>query len=260
MAEVVDGSTVMPPAAGARAERLLSKTRFKLAVGCPTRLRYEGDSRYYDAASDDDFLAALADNGHQVGALAKFLLPEGVEIEERVSSAAGEHTTELLAAPSVDLFEAAFRHGRLLVRVDLLSRRGPRIDIYEVKSKSYDPSEGEAAFVGKRGLRSEFLEYLQDLAFQRHVVRQALGPDFELRCFLVMPNKLAPASSPVLTKLRVTRVDGRVRVDVAGGFDGVSAARELLAVVPVDRYLDLVEGAELEAGGGTLRYVGLPSV
>lgn len=251
MGEVIEvGSAVTDGGAGgAGAERLLSKTRFKLAVGCPTRLRYEGDPRYYNAASDDDFLAALADNGHQVGVLAKYLFPGGIEVEERASAAAVDRTKELLAAPSVDLFEAAFRHERLLVRVDLLSRRDRRIDLFEVKSKSFDPSEGEDAFVGKKGLKSEFLEYLQDLAFQRHVLRHALGPGFELRCFLVMPNKLASSSAAVLTRLRVSRVDGRVRVDIDERFDGATAAKELLAVVPVDRYLDLIEASGLEAGG-----------
>lgn len=54
--------------------RYLTKSRFSLALGCPTRLYYTNKkNEYADASIDDSFLAALAEGGFQVGELAKFL-------------------------------------------------------------------------------------------------------------------------------------------------------------------------------------------
>ena len=51
----------------------LTKSRFKLAVECPTKLFYSGkDKAYFDKNKGNDFLSALADGGNQVGELAKY--------------------------------------------------------------------------------------------------------------------------------------------------------------------------------------------
>jgi len=49
----------------------LSKSRFTLALECPTKVFYSLDSRYVNTKKDDEFLQALADGGFQVGALAR---------------------------------------------------------------------------------------------------------------------------------------------------------------------------------------------
>ena len=52
--------------------RYLTKTRFKLAVQCPTKLFYTGKkTTYRDTMQEDSFLAMLAEGGYQVGELAK---------------------------------------------------------------------------------------------------------------------------------------------------------------------------------------------
>ena len=51
----------------------LTKSRFKLAVDCPTKLHYaKSENGYRNRNEGNDFLQALADGGHQVGALAKY--------------------------------------------------------------------------------------------------------------------------------------------------------------------------------------------
>jgi len=51
--------------------RLLTKSLFKMALECPTKLFYSApNSGYLDRNKDDDFLQALADGGHQIGELA----------------------------------------------------------------------------------------------------------------------------------------------------------------------------------------------
>jgi len=49
------------------APRTLSKSRFKLAVECPTKVFYSLDRRYVNSKDEDEFLQALADGGFQAG-------------------------------------------------------------------------------------------------------------------------------------------------------------------------------------------------
>ena len=62
--------------------RYLTKSRFKLAVECPTKLFYTGkEDLYRNTKQEDSFLAMLAEGGYQVGELAKLYYPSGIEIE-----------------------------------------------------------------------------------------------------------------------------------------------------------------------------------
>ena len=61
--------------------RYLTKSRFKLAMDCPTKLFYTKKDEYPDQSIDDSFLLALARGGFQVGELAKCYFPGGVEVE-----------------------------------------------------------------------------------------------------------------------------------------------------------------------------------
>jgi hypothetical protein len=90
--------------------RYLTKSRFKLAVECPTKLFYYGKSREYrDAMAENDFLAMLAEGGYQVGTLAKLRYPGGIEIEGLNHAAAEAQTSEYLKRDNVVLFEPAIR-------------------------------------------------------------------------------------------------------------------------------------------------------
>jgi hypothetical protein len=60
--------------------RYLTKSRFKLALDCETKLFYINKKGYPDTKLDDSFLAALAEGGFQVGELAKYYYPRGTEI------------------------------------------------------------------------------------------------------------------------------------------------------------------------------------
>ena len=62
--------------------KYLTKSRFKLATECPTKLFYTGkDKEYADQKCDDGFLLALAEGGIQVGELAKCYFPDGHDIK-----------------------------------------------------------------------------------------------------------------------------------------------------------------------------------
>lgn len=64
--------------------RYLTKSRFKLAVTCPTKLYYAGKpEQFADSHADNAFLTALADGGFQVGELAKLMYPGNPPINQR---------------------------------------------------------------------------------------------------------------------------------------------------------------------------------
>jgi len=59
---------------------LLTKSRFKLALSCPTKLYYYQRDEYENIQKEDKFLEALAEGGYQVGELAKCYFPGGFDV------------------------------------------------------------------------------------------------------------------------------------------------------------------------------------
>ena len=127
--------------------RYLTKSRFKLATECPTKLFYTGKAEYPDQSAEDSFLAALAEGGFQVGELAKAYHPGGHDIEALDYKTAIEQTNALLEQDNVTIFEAAIRYQNLFIRIDVLRKQGNVFDLVEVKAKSVDDAE---EFCGKR--------------------------------------------------------------------------------------------------------------
>jgi len=87
--------------------RYLTKSRFKTALACPTKLFYVNKPDYLDNSVDNSFLAALAEGGYQVGALACVQYSGGVLIDDRDQAAQLEHTRQLLQRDEVTIYEAA---------------------------------------------------------------------------------------------------------------------------------------------------------
>ena len=56
-------------------QRLLNKTRYKMALECPNKLYYTGKDEYANTKSDDSFLKSLAQGGFQVEELARLEFP-----------------------------------------------------------------------------------------------------------------------------------------------------------------------------------------
>ena len=66
--------------------RYLTKSRFKLAYECETKLYYTRKPYYTDQSIDDPFLLELAKGGYQVGELAKYYLSDNaskITVEEK---------------------------------------------------------------------------------------------------------------------------------------------------------------------------------
>ena len=167
----------------------LTKSRFKLALECPTKLYYAAKAaEYYDRNQDNDFLQALADGGNQVGELAKFKyyddpIGQKITIDTLDYDQAIGQTNQRLAQPGrVVIAEAAIAFAEMFVRVDILIRdqESKTIELIEVKSKSITTKIVDAQFRGSQGgFLAEWLPYLYDVAFQTGVARKAF-PDYQI--------------------------------------------------------------------------------
>ena len=115
----------------------LTKSKFKLATECPTKLFYTGKKdEYANTSLDNPFLEALAEGGYQVGELAKYYYPNGHNIDTLDYDDALDQTNKLLEQDNVVIFEAAVKYNDLFIRVDILEKRGKFIKLIEVKAKS----------------------------------------------------------------------------------------------------------------------------
>jgi len=141
--------------------RYLTKSKFKSGLECVTKLYYTGKKKEYaDQKIDDKFLQALAEGGHQTGALALF---------------------EFCDNPIAD--DIIVKHAV-----------GKVIDIYEVKAKSWNSDvEDELSFISyldkkNESINSKWAPYLYDIAFQKYVVTKAF-PDYTVNSHLSTNNK-----------------------------------------------------------------------
>lgn len=186
--------------------RVLTKSRFKLALECPNKLFYTRKAEYANEKIEDPFLEALAQGGFQVEELARMHYPEGILIEgdDWDYEDLWLRTQKLLEQENVIIYEAAFLIDGLFIRTDILIKRGDKIKLIEVKSKSFDPSN-EYIFVGKRGgLISDWKPYLYDISFQKYVM-ELCYPSWKISSFIMMADKTKETSIDGLNQLfRIT--------------------------------------------------------
>ena len=231
--------------------RYLTKTRFKLAAECPTKLFYTGKDQIYKNTKDEEsFLAMLAEGGFQVGELAKQYFPDGIEVKASVNSEALEETSKLLEKENVVIFEAAVRHQDLFVRIDILIKEGNSFRLIEVKAKSYNSIKPE--ILGARGgISSGIRPYIEDVAFQAYVLRSA-NPKTTVKTFLMMPDKSVSVTHSGLNQLfKIKREGKRSKVIPSKDLEKIDLDRNILAIVPVDDYVEMIN----RDGVHYLRYI-----
>lgn len=229
--------------------RYLTKSRFKLAVSCPTKLYYNGKRNYANSNDGNEFLEILADGGFQVGELAKLNYPDGIEITSKQIEKAIAETQTLLQQENVTLFEPAIVHGNFLVRVDVLIKRGKVLEVIEVKAKSY--SGDPASLSGKRkSIASDIHPYVQDVAFQKYVLQLAF-PDSTVIAFLLMPDKSKHATVNGMNQFfKVRRLGGNTQVLINDQALSPGLADTVLTSVNVDYLANEVLKEPLEIPGG----------
>jgi hypothetical protein len=223
-------------------QRYLTKSRFKLASECPTKLYYTGKKEYLNCKLEDSFLEALAEGGFQVGELAKQYFPGGHDISSLDYDEALAQTNALLSKDKVIIYEPAVKFGSFFIRIDILVKNGNHFDLIEVKAKSYNDSE-EEPFLTKKGnsIRSEWKSYLEDIAFQKFVLAKSF-PNSTVNSYLMMANKNAVAQTDGLNqKFRIVRDEkNRKGVKVSSSLTTADLKNKILIQKQVDDEIDVV--------------------
>ena len=231
--------------------RYLTKSRYRMACECPTKLFYTGKKdTYQDNSLDDPFLNALRDGGFQVGELARQYYEPGTSIDTLDEVEALQRTDEELRKNEVTIFEAAFLYQNLFIRADIVQKSGNSIRLIEVKSGSFDEVK-DASFVSSRGktkgkIKSKWEPTFQDIAFQTHVVRQA-KPGLEVTPFLLLVDKtlLAPVEG-MNSYFFLKKCEGSKypKVVVTKQIPAVVREREhwILREIPVEKEVSLIHG------------------
>ncbi len=231
--------------------KTLSKSRFKLALECPTKVYYSLDKHYVNANDSNDLLKSLAFGGFQVGELAKAMYraedPDAIEIEGNQTTQISQ-TLNLITRESVTLFEPTFLDDNLLARIDILKKRGRVIDVIEVKSIGWD--RHTYSLVGKTArsdpLTPAWRSYVFDLAFQHFLLSRRLPEllgtnDFELRPWLLLLDKNARSSVAGLSFQFPIVGEGRhARAVTSASFDVSSLTEPLLIPVAASDAVSLV--------------------
>ena len=189
----------------------LTKSDFKVALTCPTKLYYK-KLRYPSLLDADPFLEFLADGGYMVEKMAKLLFPEGIEMGDFADhESAFQATKERLREDDIVLFEPTVLAGNLLARVDILVKTGNRIRLIEVKSSSVDTVEGGPnPFRGSKGaILAKWRPYLEDVAFQTLVFKRAF-PELTIEPVLCVVDKAVTANDAcTLDKFNLRKEGGR---------------------------------------------------
>ncbi len=194
--------------------RYLTKSRFKLAEECPTKLFYTGKKEYPDNKGEDPFLAALAEGGFQVGELAKCYFPGGTNITSLDYEESLRQTYVLLSQEIAIIYEAAISFENFFIRADVLLKIGNKLHLHEVKAKSCD-FDDETGFLNNKGfMTSGWKSYVDDVAFQKYVITQAF-PQFQVFSFLMLVDKTKKATVNGLNqKFQLHKdLNGRTRVE-----------------------------------------------
>src|ERR1700686_1566599 len=136
----------------------ISKSRYVSGCQCLKRLYWQVHAPEL-AAQPGAADQAIMEQGREVGLLARQLFPGGVEVGSNGGlDQAIRSTRELVANPQIPaLFEAAFEHDGVVVRVDVLHRR----------------RDGSWRLVEVKSSTSAKEEHLDDVSIQYRVVSRS---------------------------------------------------------------------------------------
>jgi hypothetical protein len=234
--------------------RYITKSRFKTATECPTKLFYINKTKEYaNLMSDNVFLESLADGGYQIGVLAKCLYPDGIEIEGKEHSKVIAETLEHLKKENVVLFEAAICYQDFFIRIDILVKKGNDFEIHEVKAKSYDPMDPGIEKKRGNGLASGMLPYIQDVAFQTWVLRKAF-PHVSIKSFLLMTDKSKDSKYDGMNQMFKISSGRKIIELVPTTINKVDLAKSILVNVAIDQYVEYVLKEPLEIPQGPMYF------
>tara|TARA_R100000935_G_scaffold58869_1_gene98821 strand:+ start:2661 stop:4574 length:1914 start_codon:yes stop_codon:yes gene_type:complete len=223
--------------------RYLTKSRFKLALDCPTKLFYTRKSEYENQSDTDSFLEGLAQGGFQVEELARMEHPNGVAItgDDYNYQRVANRTQELLKQENISIFEPAFLIDGLFIRVDILVKKGNRIQLIEVKAKSISSNSHNSFINSKGNLGGGWDTYLYDIAFQKYVM-QLCYPEWEISASLKLVDKDATTSVNGLHTCFKIVSDSDLRTGIVKkeGITREDLGDSILCAINVNEEIDLI--------------------
>lgn len=214
--------------------RYLTKSKFLLAMECPTKLYYADRPEYSNLKIEDTFLQALAESGFQVLGLARAYYPTGVNLEILDLESAIVETSNLLGKDKVVIFEGAIRFENLAVRADILIKDHDRLNIIEVKSKSISSDDYFFTKKGPKAIKKDWDKYIFDAAFQEYVVSKAF-PNLGVLTNLMLVNKDSTAPSDGLNqKFHVKKdANGKAKIIISKDITPQDLAEKILKKIDI---------------------------
>ena len=225
--------------------RYLTKSRFVLALDCPTKLYYAGKKEYANSKEEDSFLEGLAENGYQVAELARCYHPDGITVEAINDEEALKKTSELLQIDNVTVFEAAIRYKNLFLRTDILIKNGNSIKLIEVKSKSFNSNDKSPFMTKKGGIYSIWKPYIYDISFQKYVLMNAF-PEMNVSSYLMLADTSSISPSDGLNqKFRIFKdKNDRIKIITKSQLTADEISYPILKKVNVDEEVNYVVNNE----------------
>ncbi len=219
----------------------LTKSRFKLALECPTKLFYADKDEYANNKNDDEFLESLAEGGFQVGELAKYYYDNGMghDVKSLDYEKSISETKYLLNNKNVIIYEPAIQYANFFIRVDVLVKNGNKVDLIEVKAKSYKSIEN---FYDSQGFISQnWRPYLFDIAFQNWVAQQAY-PEWEISPYLMLVDKNKKTSVDNLNQnfKVIKNASGRKEVKIVNKISSDTLGEEILSKIDVSKMVNQI--------------------
>jgi hypothetical protein len=235
-------------------KKYLSKSLFKNALDCRTKLYYASNNHLYkDNRNEDPFLKAIAEGGFQVGELAKCYYPSGIEIDSSLNEEDNfNEVIKHLKKSNVTLFEGNLIYGKFISRFDILIRTGNVLKLIEVKSKSYINELGLDQFLNKRGasiIKADWIDQMYDVAYQRWILSK-LFPRYAIESYLMMADKTKVTTVDNLNqKFILTKDDnGNTKVIINGDISKAALGEQILVPICVDSVVDLIDNYEYTEG------------
>jgi hypothetical protein len=235
-------------------KKYLSKTLFKNALDCRTKLYYASNNHLYkDNRNEDPFLKAIAEGGFQVGELAKCYYPTGIEIDSNISPEDNfKEVKKLLQKKTVIIFEGNLIFNNFLSRFDILIKTGDILQLIEVKSKSYNSNGGIEQFLNQKSkglIKAEWLDQMYDVAYQRWIMGK-IFPQYKIESYLMMADKTTLATVDNLNqKFMLTKDDrGNTKVLVNGDISKKALGKQILSEICVDDVVDIIDNFEYTEG------------
>ena len=234
-----------------KSPRTLSKSRFKSALECPTKLFYSGKKKEYaNQMAENEFMMALAEGGFQVGELAKYHHPCctkmgrcGHDIEQHEYHESLTETAKYIGNENVILYEPSVAFENYFIRIDVFVKNGNKVELIEVKAKSFDKEKGSFRNAKGKGdyIDRSWRPYLYDVAFQTWVTEQAF-PHWNVEPYLMMADKTATASVDGLNQLfRVKKNEkNRSAIEITEEITKTRLGESVLVKVPVREYVEMI--------------------